>query len=134
VLANYLVPLTAVLAVAAVVALLGALLLWRRVNAATPGLARVAVNLDERALTMPLALSSTRASLAERGSAFEHALWLLARFDGRADNLAAAMARGRANLDTTRARLEGARGSVERLKSTARLIIRAIELRRAILG
>lgn len=130
-LVDYLIPLTAVLVGAAAVALLGAVLMWRRVSQAQAGLARMAVNLDERALTLPLALSSTRAALAERGAAVEHALRVMARFDERADNLVASIARGRARLDTTRAKLEGARGNVERLKSTARLIMRAIELRRA---
>lgn len=130
-LAEYLVPLTAVLVVAAAGALLAATLLWRRVNSAQTGLVRMAVSLDERALTLPLALSSTRADLAERGAAVEHAMWVMARFDERADNLVGSMARGRAGLDAMRAKLEGARGNVERLKSTARLIMRAIELRRA---
>ena len=133
-LADNLVPLTAVLVPAAAVALIGAMLLWRRVNSAQSDLARMAVRLDERAQTLPLALSSTRAELAERGAAVEHAMWVMARFDERADNLVGSMARARAGLDAARARLEGARGNVERLKSTARLIMRAIELRRAILG
>lgn len=130
-LAEYLIPLTAVLVVAAAVALFGATLLWRRVSSAQAGLARLAVSLDERARTLPLALWSTRAALAERGAALEHATWVMARFDERADNLVGSMARGRAGLDATRAKLEGARRNVERLKSTARLIMRAIELRRA---
>ena len=133
-LTNNLVPLIAALVVAAAVALLAAMLLWRRVTSAQADFVRMAVRLDERALTLPLALSSTRAELAERGAAVEHAMWVMARFDERADNLVGSMAQGRARLDATRARLEGARGNVERLKSTARLIMRAIELRRAILG
>ncbi|MGI8928120.1 MAG: hypothetical protein ACR2H0_01460 [Candidatus Limnocylindrales bacterium] len=133
-LAENLFPLTAALVMVAAAALLGALLLWRRVSAAQAGLARVATSLDERALTLPLALWSTRAALAERAAAVEHANWMLTRFDERADNLIGSMARGRAGLDAAGARLEGARGNVERLKSTARLIMRAIELRRAFLG
>jgi len=132
VLADYLIPLAVVLVVAAAVTLIGATLLWRRVRAVQAGLARLAVSLDERALTLPLALSSTRAALAERGAAVEHATWVMTRFDERADRLVGSMAQGRAGLDATRARLEGARGNVERLQSTARLIMRAIELRRAI--
>jgi hypothetical protein len=134
VLSDYLVPLTVVLIAFAGVALIGATLLWRRVNAGRPGLARVAASLDERALTMPLALSSTRAALAERGAAAEHALWVIARFDERAQRIEGTLARQRAGLDATRARLEGALANVEKLKSAARLIMRAIELRRAILG
>ncbi len=133
-LADYLIPTTVALVVAAAVALLGAALLWRRVSAAQTGLTRVAASLDERALTLPLALSSARAVLAERGAAVEHAGWVIARFDEQAERIEGTLAQRRAGLDATRARLEGARAGVKRLKSAARLIMRAIELRRAILG
>lgn len=130
-LTDYLIPLTVVLVAFSAVALVGATLLWRRVKAGGPGLARVAASLDDRALTMPLALSSIRAGLAERGAAAEHALWMIARFDERAQHIEGTLARQRVGLDATRARLERATANVERLKSAARLIMRAIELRRA---
>ena len=131
-LSDYLVPLTTVLVVTAVLALVGVTLLWRRVNSAQPAFARMAERLDERALTLPLTLISTRAALAERAAAAEHALWVISRFDEQAERIEGTLAQQRAGLDATRARLEGARAGVERLKSAVRLIMRAIELRRAI--
>lgn len=133
-LADYLIPVTVALVVTAAVALLGATVLWRRASAAQTGLTRVAASLDERTLTLPPALLSARAALAERGAAVERAGRMIARFDGRAEGIEGTLAQRRAGLDATRQKLEGARAGMQRLKSAARLIMRAIELRRAILG
>ncbi len=133
-LTDYLIPLTAVLVGLAAVFVLAALLLWRRSSAASPGMARLARSLDDQAHTLPVSLSIARVELAEQGAAVEHALWLLARFGERIDGATLALAERRLALDATRARLEGARANVERLKSVVGLIMRAIELRRAILG
>jgi len=133
-LTEYLFPLTAALVVVAALCVLTAVVAWRRTSAAHAGMERLATSLYERAITLPEAISSSRASLAERGAAAEHALWTIGRFDGQLEQATKTMAQRRQSLDTLRARLEGARVNVERLKSAARLIMRAIELRRAILG
>ena len=133
-LTDYLVPLTAALVVLAVLCVLGAILAWRRASAAHPAAEQLAATLDERAITLPGSLSSVRATLAEQGAAAEHALWTLARVDERLAQATRTMAERRQALDALGARLEGARTNVERLKSAARLIMRAIELRRAFLG
>lgn len=128
---DYLVPLTVAVVVVAVLALIGAVVMWRRTAAAEAGLSRLAASLDERAATLPLTLMSARATLAERGAAVEHALWVIGRFDEQATRIQTTMAARRATLDATRTRLEGARAGVDRLKSAVRLIMRLIELRRA---
>jgi hypothetical protein len=94
-------------------------------------MARLATSLDERALALPVTLQTARADLAERGAASAHALWQLARVGERIDGATVALAERRHALDALRAKLEGARANVERLKSVVGLIMRAIELRRA---
>ena len=98
------------------------------------GSERLAASLDERAVTLPLALASARAALAEQGAAAEHALWTLKRADEQLAAATVALAARRAGLDALRERLDRTRAGVATLKSAARLIMRAIELRRAILG
>jgi hypothetical protein len=131
VLTDYLIPLTVAAVVVALLALFGTVLLWRGTAAASAGLTRLEASLDERAITLPLTLASARAALAERGAAIEHVLWVIGRFDERASRIQTTMAERRAGLDATTARLEGARASVDRLKSAVRLIMRLIEIRRA---
>ena len=133
-LTEYIVPLTVALVVVAAVCVLAAVVAWRRASAVHTGMQRLATALDERAITLPEALAASRASLAERGAAAEHGLWTITRFDEQLEQATSTLARRRQSLDALRARLEGAKENVERLKSAARLIMRAIELRRAILG
>jgi hypothetical protein len=62
------------------------------------------------------------------------ALWSLSHFDERAEAARAALAGTRTALDNDRARLIAARGAIIRIKKSARMILRALELRRTILG
>ncbi len=133
-LTEYLIPLTAALVALAVISMAGAVVAWRRASPARPAAERLSASLNERAITLPETLSGARAGLAERGAAAEHALWTIARFDEQVERATGTLAERRERLDALRARLEGARVNVERLKSAGRLIMRAIELRRAILG
>ena len=79
-------------------------------------------------------LGATRADLAAVSTQTERALWSLSRFDERAEAARAALAGTRTALDNDRARLIAARGAIIRIKKSARVILKALELRRAILG
>ena len=85
-------------------------------------------------MALPAEVASWRATLAEVGAAAEHALWSSARFDSQVAAATVALAERREELDRLRTRLEDAQVTIERLKSAGRLIMRAIELRRAFLG
>jgi hypothetical protein len=91
-----------------------------RLAASTPGLAQ--------------RLSVARADLAAVSTQTERALWSLARFDERADTAREHLARTRATLDKDRARLIATRDAIIRMRKSARLILKMLELRRAILG
>lgn len=75
-----------------------------------------------------------RADLAAAGTQTERALWSLSRFDERAEAAREKLAEARRALDKDRARLIAARGAIIRIKKSARMIMKALELRRAILG
>jgi hypothetical protein len=79
-------------------------------------------------------LTGMRADLAAVSTQTERALWSLSRFDERAEAARAALAGTRTALDKDRARLIAARGAIMRIKKSARMILKAPELRRAILG
>ena len=129
-----LVPLTIAFALAALVMLVGALLLRRRVGDAA-SLATTATRfLDEQAVTLPIMLSTARADLAERHAGLDQTLWQIERMDARVAATTAALAERRSGLDDIHDRLQDSRAGVERLKSALRMIMRAIELRRTILG
>jgi hypothetical protein len=75
-----------------------------------------------------------RATLAAVSTQTERALWSLARFDERADAAREALAASRIAFDNGRARLIAARDAIVRVKKTARLFLKMLELRRAFLG
>lgn len=79
-------------------------------------------------------LGAARADLAGVSTQTERALWSLSRFDERADAAQEALAKARMTLDNDRARLIAARGAIIRVQKSARLILKALELRRAFLG
>ena len=93
----------------------------------------LAQRLDERAERLPAMIGVARADLAERTATIEHGLWVMARADARIEVTTDALRQRRANLDNIRDELERNRARVETLKSTARWIIRALELRRTFL-
>ena len=121
------------LVVVALVALVLACVLWRRTPRAATGLTALAERLDERAVRLPLAIGTARADLAERTATIEHALWLMTLADARIDARTAALRQRRAALDGVREKMERNRTRAETLKSTARLIMKALELRRTFL-
>jgi len=79
-------------------------------------------------------LSGARADLAAVSTQTERALWSLSRFDERADAAREVLAGTRTALDKNRARLIAARGAIIRIKKSARMIMKVLELRRAFLG
>ena len=72
--------------------------------------------------------------LAEQGAAAEHALWTMKQYDRQLEKLSARLATGGQSIDEMHESLERARTAVARLVSATRLLLRVVELRRAILG
>ena len=95
-------------------------------------------SLDSRLLretpTLAGRLGAMQADLAAVSTQTERALWSLSRFDERAEAARAALAGIRTALDNDRARLIAARGAIIRIKKSARMIMKMLELRRAFLG
>lgn len=79
-------------------------------------------------------LSAMRADLTAVSTRTERALWSLSRFDERAEGTREKLAGTRTALDKDRARLIAARGAIIRIKKSARMIMKMLELRRAFLG
>jgi hypothetical protein len=79
-------------------------------------------------------LSGMRADLVAVSTRTERALWSLSRFDERAEAARESLARTRMALDEDRARLIAARGAIIRIKKSARMIMKMLELRRVFLG
>jgi hypothetical protein len=131
---DYLIPLAIATIVAALVSLALAVFALRKLSAAGDGLAGLADQLDESALTLTQRVEIARASLAEQGAAIEHTLWTMRRFDEQVAALTISLRARRQTLDELQQTLRGARVGIERLKSSLRLIVRAIELRRTFLG
>ncbi|HUR16958.1 MAG TPA: hypothetical protein VMZ33_06710 [Candidatus Limnocylindrales bacterium] len=125
--------LAVALAVLALVALVVALVLWRRTRGVTIPSAALVQRLDERAQRLPAAIGTARANLAERTATIEHGLWLMARADAQIEATTVALRQRRVSLDQLREKMERSRARAETLKSTARMIIRALELRRTFL-
>jgi hypothetical protein len=79
-------------------------------------------------------LTGMRADLAAVSTQTERALWSLSRFDERAEAAREVLAGTRTALDKNRARLIAARGAIIRIRKSARMIMKMLELRRAFLG
>ena len=79
-------------------------------------------------------LVAARADLAGVSTRTERALWSLSRFDERAEAAQEALIKARTTLDNDRARLIAARGAIIRVQKSARMIMKALELRRTFLG
>jgi len=83
---------------------------------------------------LPARIRESRAMLAEQGAAAEHALWTLQQYDQALDKMSVRLASGGQSIDELHESLERAKVAVARLVSATRLLMRAVELRRAILG
>ena len=133
-LAQYLVPLTIVAAVGAIATLAVALLVVRRMGAVHTALATVETQLDDAAATLPARIRESRAMLAEQGAATEHTLWTMQQYDRQLDKMSARLQSSGRSIDEMHESLERAKVAVARLVSATRLLMRVVELRRAILG
>lgn len=91
-------------------------------------------HLAERTPQLADRMASTRADLAHVSAQTERALWSLSHFDERANTAQKRLAETRTTLDADRARLIAARGAIIRVKKSARLILKVLELRRVFLG
>ena len=106
----------------------------RRLSALSEGLRAADARIVHEAPVMAARMGVARTDLAAVSTAAERALWSLSRFDERLDTARTGLAARRAAKDKDRARLIGARRTIIRVKKSARMVMRAIELRRVILG
>jgi len=92
---------------------------------------RVLVMADEhRPERLRSRLRRTRDQLGEIQAGSERALWTMARIDERVAMTTRTLAEQRARLDSERARLEGTRDGVDRVRSMWRALSRVADLRR----
>ncbi len=90
--------------------------------------------LVERAPALAIRLGALRTDLAAVSAQTERALWSLSRFDERLESTREGLAAQRGALDKDRERLIAARTTIIRVKKSAGLILKMLELRRAFLG
>jgi hypothetical protein len=79
-------------------------------------------------------LDAARSNLVAVSTQTERALWSLSRFDERLDAARQGLAASALELDKDRERLIAARTTIMRIKKSASLILKMLELRRAFLG
>jgi hypothetical protein len=79
-------------------------------------------------------LDAARSNLVAVSTQTERALWSLSRFDERVDATRQGLAASAVALDKDRERLIAARTTIIRIKKSASLILKMLELRRAFLG
>ncbi len=105
-----------------------------RLNEIGAGLRRADEWMVEETPVLAARLAATRSHLVAVSTQTERALWSLSRLDDRVDGTRAGLARQREALDKDRERLIAARTTIIRVKKSAGLILKMLELRRAILG
>jgi hypothetical protein len=98
------------------------------------GLRVVDGRLAESRPALAARLAALRTDLAGVSTQTERALWSLSRVDERLESTRAGLAAQRVALDKDRERLVTARATIIRLKKSAGLILKMLELRRAFLG
>ena len=133
-LAQYIVPLTIAAAVGALATLFVAFVVSRRLGETRAALITVSAQLEEAAATLPPRIRDARAMLAEQGAAAEHALWTIQQYDRQLEKMSVRLSSGGKSIDELHDSLERAHTAVARLVSATRMIMRVVELRRAIWG
>ena len=118
----------------ALFALLAGRVISRRIGAVRTRLRTADERLANDTRVLAERMGAQRADLAEVSAATERALWSLARFDERLDTVSAGLATRRVALDYDRTRLIAARATIARAKRAAQMLIKMMELRRAITG
>lgn len=126
--------LAAMLGTLALLVLIGALVFSRALSRAGAGLRVRDKRLVAQVAELPGRFHDARLRLSEFHATTEHALWSLSRLEQHIDATRVALVTGRAGLDRSRERIVGARAEIERIKRGARLVLRALELRRTFLG
>lgn len=126
--------LAATLGTLALLVLVGALVFSRAVSRAGAALRVRDERLVVQAEELPTRFHDARLRLSEFHATTEHALWSLSRLEQRIDATRVTLVTGRAGLDRSRERMIGARAEIERIKRAARMVLRALELRRTFLG
>lgn len=128
-------PLSAsLMAVVGLASLVGALMLRRLSGRSARRSSRLSAKMSARASTMAADFEAVRGHLVTIRAASETGLWSLARLDERTEATRTSLVRRREAMATARLQLQAAGTNIERIKSTARLVTRAIDLRRKILG
>jgi hypothetical protein len=127
--------LTVVLLLVAFIVAARTALAWDALQRLSADVRARAVALDERSVDLPRSVGRARAELAAAGATTEQSLWTLPLLDARLEALSDELRARRAQLDELRTGpLAGARGGFERIRSTARLVLRLATLRRKMLG
>ena len=126
--------LAAMLGALALLTLIGALLLSRRLARIGDTLRQADMRLVAEVPELANRFVTGRHQLNEADAAIERALWFLSRLDHRLDAMRETMRARRDELDRGRSRMIAARAAAGRYRRRAQMLIRAIELRRAILG
>jgi alpha-D-ribose 1-methylphosphonate 5-triphosphate synthase subunit PhnG len=125
--------LAAMIGTLALLTLIGALVLNRRLGAIGSALRREDARLTAATPLLADRFVAGRSQMTASNAAVERTLWWLSRADGRLDSINQALVTRRTELDRQRSRLVAARASFVRIRRTMRMLIRVIELRRAIL-
>jgi len=126
--------LVAVLAVFVVLVVWFVRVVTSRLGEMSAASRRLDARLAAQAPQLAARMAAVRNDLAAVSTQTERALWSLSRFDERVDAARAGLATRRVALDEDRARLIAARTAIIRVKKSAGLILKMLELRRAILG
>ena len=110
-------------------------LAWNALQQLSADVRARTATLDEQTVDLPRSVGRTRARLADASATIEQSLWTLPLLDAQAEALSDDLRARRAQLDELRTGpLAGARGGFERIRSTARLVLRLATLRRKMLG
>lgn len=127
--------LTAVLiGAAALIALLFALLVLRRLGHVGRALEAADDRLIRLTHSLPATMAARQSQLASLNATTERGLWSLTSLDQRIDATTAAMRRATAGMIAATGDLERMGSTIRRARSGLKMVIRVIELRRAILG
>ena len=117
----------------AVLALAGAVVIWRTLARSGAGLRAAHARLDSRKVTVTTQLVEVRAQLAGADVQMERLLWQLGALDERMDRATADLVATRVASGRLRVRLIEGRLTIARLRQLVRLAMRLGELRRTFL-
>src|SRR5690349_6393333 len=127
------VVLVAVAAIVGVLALVGALVVWRTLASVVTGLRAADTRLAGSALVASTRLAGTRERLARVDAQTERALVTLGNLEDRIDRARVDLKSKRVSSDRLRLRLLEGRLTIARLRQLVRLMIRLNEMRRVFL-